>query len=496
MHNLEQAQSNRRRVTKKVGKPRLDGYEKLIKRFYEPLVLLNALGRTRGMHMIREPDESRRGILRQFRNDIAFLCEYDKGGHACTAIGIEDREGFLVYWFAANKNGASTIMPFLQRLLPTLRNMRAMEFSERQVETQRLTNDCMAYAMSKIRKLTKLFQRHAQQCIVRLDVPNATLKERTLRGWLNGLSLVEDPSTLCRRAYEERRSDLMKELDAKSQSPMYQNVNSGRQSCFSEARHYIGRLADHIRVPQRLVDALPQANDLLVRFGHVEQVPPFQSVKAPERDGQTHLQGICKRMCSGADMDRFEAMLQKLEFLDTKFQVMKRILECYDDPNFKPRVHAEIQVLEHFYNRNLQWADGDRFVGCSKDACYCCHLYFRYHPAGPVVPPSHQNVWPSWGPPLLKNGARDPNYFHQRDILNSMVREIRKDAFQQIDELRNPMQQHPDSLTAITSTAANPADEETLFDDGTSVSESSVETGSLTSDSHPSATDFTIGGKF
>src|SRR4051812_26128710 len=81
-----------------VGPPRLDKYNRLLSRLYEPLVLVYALGPVRGNHTLKRRDKSLQGIRRQFRDDLAFLCEYDKGGDACTAIGIEDRPEGLVYW--------------------------------------------------------------------------------------------------------------------------------------------------------------------------------------------------------------------------------------------------------------------------------------------------------------------------------------------------------------------------------------------------------------
>jgi hypothetical protein len=74
--------------------PRFDPHQRLLSRFYEPLILLCTLGRTRGEHRAEFPRSAdvnswplkyaRRLVL----NQLAFLCDYDTGGDSVTAISI------------------------------------------------------------------------------------------------------------------------------------------------------------------------------------------------------------------------------------------------------------------------------------------------------------------------------------------------------------------------------------------------------------------------
>jgi len=141
---------------------------------------------------------------------------------------------------------------------------------------------------------------------------------------------------------------------------------------------------------------------------------------------------------------------QALAELDATAQLSCRILEAYQNPNFRPRVHAEIQVLEHFHESNLTFADSDRYIACSKPACYCCLLYIRHHPGNFVEPASHRNIHLNWRPPDLKPECDIVSHNHQRNILNSMIDDIRKDALHQISQRRPPHTWHPDSATGIT----------------------------------------------
>lgn len=76
--------------------PRLDLLERRLSRFYERLVLLYTLGSTRGEHSYAalsiEQSISQlplEDVWRRFLNELAYMCDYDKGGDTVTAIGLE-----------------------------------------------------------------------------------------------------------------------------------------------------------------------------------------------------------------------------------------------------------------------------------------------------------------------------------------------------------------------------------------------------------------------
>ncbi|KAF9729810.1 hypothetical protein PMIN01_11743 [Paraphaeosphaeria minitans] len=154
--------------------------------------------------------------------------------------------------------------------------------------------------------------------------------------------------------------------------------------------------------------------------------------------------------CQSPDVERYQLNIAEM---DANYQLSRRFLDNYRDPSLKPRVHAEIQALEHFHVGSLQFSDGDAFIACSKPACFCCLLSFRAHPGHFVEPTSHQNIYLNWRPPNLDTRMAVIGENHQRDILNIMTQEIRKEAFKQINEKLPPHARHPDSLTGITESA-------------------------------------------
>ena len=150
--------------------------------------------------------------------------------------------------------------------------------------------------------------------------------------------------------------------------------------------------------------------------------------------------------------------------MDSRYQVFSRFQENYAQSHQSACVHAEIQVLEHFYANEMRYAGDDPYVACSKPACFCCLLYFRHHPGHVVEPNTHNKIYLNWRPPEFSAPAGSIHFNHQRDILNAMNQDIRKEALRQIDERSASRAWHPDSVTGITQSAQNEQVRESLTD--------------------------------
>jgi hypothetical protein len=81
---------------------------KLLRRFYEPLVLLKVLDPTRGAH---RPDlVTERGLddnsklWRNYVDQLLFVCNFDKGGDTVTAVAAQQTNEAPIYWLASNSN--------------------------------------------------------------------------------------------------------------------------------------------------------------------------------------------------------------------------------------------------------------------------------------------------------------------------------------------------------------------------------------------------------
>lgn len=224
---------------------------------------------------------------------------------------------------------------------------------------------------------------------------------------------------------------------------------AGRRSCFALVRHHILRLAHHIRAPKELVDDSLYLGHLLQTYD-VCSVDPFPSVPAPVRDSHTNLRGILNRMYKTAGEEK-KIVEDGLLYLNrTSFSVIfEHFVEQYEQPY--PQVHAEVQVLEHFYQRRLSFAEDDRFVACSKPTCLCCELYFKHHPARMVLPSSHRKVWTRWSPPVVKTFTKnDMTAREQKQIMSKITQELRDQIIDQVLRRSQASRWHPDSRTCIT----------------------------------------------
>lgn len=61
---------------------------------------------------------------------------------------------------------------------------------------------------------------------------------------------------------------------------------------------------------------------------------------------------------------------------------------------FETRVHAELQIADHFRRRRYDFVGSDKYIGCSKPACYFCYNWLGYHKHNYVQPATHQKIIP------------------------------------------------------------------------------------------------------
>ncbi|KAK7187453.1 uncharacterized protein CC84DRAFT_1170362 [Paraphaeosphaeria sporulosa] len=445
------------------NRPRLEPRGRQLSRFFEPLVLLHTLGSTRGEHtrdITYNGTEisclSRKHLIRRFLCDLAYMCDYDKGGDTVTAIGLESRPHGNVFWVASNTNPSAKIIPFLNTLLVQLRNVSIEAPMIAPEEVQDLATMCITFATPRIKKYKSHLRPLLRRCLKQLDKKDKDSGEmHSLARWLRTWDDIIDPEGLCHFAYRERKSDYMQLLARLGTEPSYKSNKDAIHHAFSSVRHYIGRLGHHFRAANDLISCSFKLSDVLHDF-EVRGVPILTGSIIPPADGKTTLESMIKRMLP-AGSPSLESYERKLQEMDSKYDLSRRFLENYREPGLKPRVHAEIHVLEHFHVSGLRFIDGDSFIACSKPACFCCLLYLRAHPGQFVEPLSHHKIYLNWRPPDLHSQKELIGEFHQRDILNAMTKTIRREALRQIDDKIPPHPWHPDSLTGITESARGDA---------------------------------------
>lgn len=422
---------------------------KLLSRFYEPIILLRTLGKTRGEHTSSPWDETPEQVnRRRLLRNLSYLCDYEKGGDTTASIGIEENDERFVFWIASNtaRSGAR-ILQFLKPALAKLHCIIVLEEELRTYLEKDFIHTCIRFAERRVKKEIRLLSTAIARCKRYRNSENPEADSKLL-AWLGQFSIKRGILDVCSLAYDQRKAPEMRWLEGEIQPYGGEAHTNERVLAFEQVHHLLGRLAHHVRAP---IEAIKDSSSLPRLFDvyDVRLIRPVDSNPRPQADSLTNLPSILKRMLPAND-PKLKEYEEGIRSLDQKFHITERIHRQYEDKNFQPQIHAEIQVLEHFHNNNINFVDDDRYIGCSKPACYCCHLYFQHHQARPVVPESHQNIYPNWGVPALPSGAEDPGYKEQRNLMNKMLQTIKQDALSQIRRKAGPLRWHADSRTGIT----------------------------------------------
>ncbi|KAJ2989312.1 hypothetical protein NUW58_g3533 [Xylaria curta] len=432
------------------GPKHLDKYSKLWNRFYKPLILLRVLGQTRGDHSPRPQEQPLYRVL----GNLSYLCDYDKGGSTTTAIGLEDNPVKYKFWIASNDaKKATENAKFLKSALSDVKEIMTLAEGSRTEAAERFIRKCLGHAKKRIEKEVKL---------LRKEIEHYT-ELASLHQDFSG----SNSSDLCRHAYNIRHKISLKTLETESAGSGNKVTRRDLSSGFNAVRHRLGRLAHHIRAPKQVLadfSTFSHLQNVLAEF-EVSVVPRAPCVKRPEyvqasiqTNPSSHIMGhnhkladifgMLNRMLPSG-LSNSHDYRTALEVMERKYHIQEGVNGHYRDKNFNPVIHAEVQVLDHFYSAKLQYFEDDRYIGCSKAACYCCHLYILNHPARCVEPQTSKKLYLNWGLRAL-SGAGDQLYVQQRDILNKMVETIREDALDQVIRKAGPIRWHADSQTGIT----------------------------------------------
>ncbi|KAF2809199.1 uncharacterized protein BDZ99DRAFT_389169, partial [Mytilinidion resinicola] len=124
-----------------------------------------------------------------------------------------------------------------------------------------------------------------------------------------------------------------------------------------------------------------------------------------------------------------------------------------DDCTTSTRIHAELYLVQLFHKRKLPFVDDDKFVGCSKPACYLCYEYIAALDAGFALPASHNKVYLKWAPPSLGVGGVKGKEREEKEMegcLNRMTARVRRHVQEQVEGRMERRWGHPDSTTGVS----------------------------------------------
>ncbi|PVH86141.1 hypothetical protein DL98DRAFT_601627 [Cadophora sp. DSE1049] len=423
------------------------------KRFYEALIMLSVLGKSRGGRIPEKSFqhkstlEAEKGTLRRlFIRSLAYLCDSEKGGSTTTAIALQQApKGGVVYWLASNSCSKGSTMDrskmFLEDVLCKVQRLQAADDDQVRAVEKQMFRSAVSFSESRIKAYRMMLKSDIEYVL--MNRMESGIADNGLIEWLRDIQcLLNMPEELCNFCYEERRSAHFADLTERARPG---GLCARR---FKNIRHNTNRLGHTMKAVRAVVSAAAKLQPLLSNFSVVRAPSGFASPPPLEERNPT-LEALAGRMTD--DEDTIEQIRGALDGFDRMLQLSKELQRSCTAQTWRPQVHAELVLNDLFLNRKLKFVDEDRYIACSKAACFCCYHYIKAQGQF-VVPACHNNVWVNWkAPDILNHSRNEASITKRRNILNTMTKHIRAAVLDQIISRRGPMTWKPDTATDISS---------------------------------------------
>lgn len=296
----------------------------------------------------------------------------------------------------------------------------------------------------------------SSQALIPTETDVIRILDARLVEWLRQFESKSPDTTLCRTAYRSRNDEEMRYIEQLGRGTEDGPRPEDLIKAFRTVRHMIGRLAARIRSINQLLDDYSRVEALLKTY-QVAAVQRPISALVPEADAHTTLPRILNRILPETDVQH-ESCLVVLQRLDTQIKIEGQLQDKFRSGGLQPCVHAEVQILHHFYDGGRRYVSNDRYNACSKPACVGCESYARHHPARVTLLDAHQKVYPNWGIVSLVGGKQNPGWINQRKIINDVIGDLKAMVIDRLGELHAATAQHPDSFTGITASLVDESD--------------------------------------
>jgi len=132
---------------------------KLLRRFYEPLILLSVLDPTRGAQRpdlitdrgLQGRQKLWRNFWRNFLDQLSFLCDAKKGGDTVTAIAAQRTVEHTVFWLASNSNARFKAKNHVEWILSRLNDLYDADPEETELIENDITTRCTEFSSARIK---------------------------------------------------------------------------------------------------------------------------------------------------------------------------------------------------------------------------------------------------------------------------------------------------------------------------------------------------------
>lgn len=234
---------------------------------------------------------------------------------------------------------------------------------------------------------------------------------------------------------------------------MFAGQGRTRHEAFERLYKLLGKLGKPLKSSKTLTEAATKLAQDFAQGFTVKTVPSSVPQPLPFRGKkEATIESIVHRMFSDPS--------KKTEFMDRLTSLVSREGEEMNsflqrERATKTKVHAELLLIDHFERNSCNFlGQGEKYIGCSKPACYLCHMYITQHLSRYTIPASHNKVYVGWRPPDVY--VREPSASTllrvQERILLRMIDLVREDLDSEIKSRNMRLPYHTDSTTGITTT--------------------------------------------
>jgi len=347
------------------------------------MLLLKLLDSVRDQRVDRSIDSehdalSSTEIRRVFVNKLAYLCDFKKEKNTSTAIALQNSSQSVVIHCAANDHVKPRVKDFIRETLKLLITVddtnhvkvEALIFKKVISLSRNRLRTYLKRANEMIRKCSKHLQCKTSSSSFTEMIAEKSIDSGTalkLCSWLNELQrTAESMSSLMRKCYQARNSRLLRALD--------RLFAEGKSHCrvFQDLRHYIERLEAHRMTTKTLMMTVVEISEFLEKFS-IQVKSSFPRAYCNLLPENTIASDIMSRMCSKNDAASYRDVLKLMNFsyeLNLNVALEKNCA-------FETRIHAELLLLDLFIRKKHEFTNEDRYIECSKSACYFCSQYFR-----------------------------------------------------------------------------------------------------------------------
>ncbi|KAL5044623.1 hypothetical protein BDW71DRAFT_185879 [Aspergillus fruticulosus] len=440
-----------------------------VKEFYEMVCFTRYLSPVRGnrIKLVSSAESDGFSVAkcrRDFADAIAYFCAYNGDPDSVTAVALGKMNTKVILWVASNANVPRKVIDFLENdVLNIVQGLAHSNTKQGQLPSGE--PEIVASLLQKILQFTRkrIFKYYKAAIVTWKDIrefsnPEGLGKMNTdismFCEWFksgfykSGIMLEEcDMPDLAIRCYIARINKIFGVLRHGSCQGNEQRLD------YERLYKLLGKLGKHIGLFERMM----HATDTLrrdFREGFIVKSIPASTPKRiplPELNEQAMEKIVARVFRTEDERDHFYHHLNRFYNKEEIFQFLQSCKE-----KSRVRVHAEILLIDYFDKFGGDFFDNeDKYIGCSKPACYLCYQYIREHPANYTLPPTHQKLYHSWSLPIVR--ANDHNYAerlgrHKR-FLHKVTDTLRSDLRNEVQRQVAPRKHHADSTAGTSSIA-------------------------------------------